>query len=90
MSVTTIITVTTPNSSMQSRTALADTAGSVFSQECGELIEADQFDEVLDKLVKQFGLLFSKASSGNHRKAVMHPAPGTTSLLAPESSLTAA
>jgi len=49
----------------QSRTALADTAGSVFSQECGELIEADQFDEVLDKLVKQFGLLFSKASSGD-------------------------
>jgi translation initiation factor 3 subunit M len=54
----------------QSRTALADTAGSNFSRECDELIEADRFDEVLGKLVEQFSLLFSKASSGDVEAAL--------------------
>ena len=53
------------SASLQSRTALADTAGSAFTQQCEELIEADRFDEVLGKFVEHFGILFSKASQGN-------------------------
>ena len=53
------------SASLQSRTALADTAGSAFTQQCEELIEADRFDEVLGKFVEHFGILFSKASQGD-------------------------
>lgn len=49
---------------LQSRTALADTAGSAFSQECRELLEQGNFDVVLDRLIEQFPLLFAKASPG--------------------------
>lgn len=49
---------------LQSRTALADTAGSAFNQQCRELFEQDNLEAVFDKLVEQFPLLFSKATAG--------------------------
>ena len=48
---------------MQSRTALADTAGSAFNQDCREFLENSQFDAVLDKIFEQFPLLYTKASA---------------------------
>ena len=49
---------------MQSRTALADTAGSAFNQQCRELLEQGDFEGVLDKIIEQFPLLFTKGAAG--------------------------
>lgn len=48
---------------LQSRTALADTAGSAFNQQCRDLLEQGSFEGVLEKLIEQFPLLFTKGAA---------------------------
>ena len=48
---------------MQAKTALVETAGSKFLEECSKFLEEQRFDQFLSKMLSQLDLMFSKSES---------------------------